>query len=31
MFCYGIKSTYSGDFLCYVMLADMIALSASRA
>ena len=31
MFCYGIKSTYNGDFLCYVILADMITLLASRA
>ena len=33
MFCYGIKSAYNNSdfFLCYVMLVDMITLSASRA
>ncbi len=29
--CYGVESTYGGGFLCYVMLTDMLALSATRA
>ena len=27
---YGVDSAYGGGFLCFMMLADMLALSASR-